>query len=102
MTRFFVSDLNFLQGLFDVFQFASDEAEAQSAIWSVIAGLLTLVKESEMSPSIFLFLVSILTSRMDLIEDDLLVRPLDHGVDKTADASGAKVDARLIAVSLIL
>ncbi|EYU36996.1 hypothetical protein MIMGU_mgv1a010288mg [Erythranthe guttata] len=82
-------DLNFLQGVFNVFPFASDDAEAQSAIWSVIARLLTLVQESEMSPSIFHFLVSILASKLDLIEDEILVRPC------------AETDARIIAVSSI-
>ncbi|XP_012837946.1 PREDICTED: protein saal1, partial [Erythranthe guttata] len=82
-------DLNFLQGVFNVFPFASDDAEAQSAIWSVIARLLTLVQESEMSPSIFHFLVSILASKLDLIEDEILVRPC------------AETDARIIAMKRI-
>ncbi|KAL8057749.1 hypothetical protein ABFX02_04G204100 [Erythranthe guttata] len=82
-------DLNFLQGVFNVFPFASDDAEAQSAIWSVIARLLMLVQESEMSPSIFHFLVSILASKLDLIEDEILVRPC------------AETDARIIAMKRI-
>ncbi|KAK6163439.1 hypothetical protein DH2020_000303 [Rehmannia glutinosa] len=94
-------DMNFLQGLFDVFPFASDDTEAQNAIWSIIARLLTLIQESEMSPSIFRFLVSILASKLDLIEDELLVRPLDHGEQKTADTSGTKIDARVVAMKRI-
>ncbi|GFQ05758.1 hypothetical protein PHJA_002719900, partial [Phtheirospermum japonicum] len=68
-------DLNFLQGIFDVFPFASDNTEAKNAILSIITRLLTMVKENEMSPSIFRFLVSILASKLDLIEDELLVCP---------------------------
>ncbi|GFP95378.1 hypothetical protein PHJA_001682100 [Phtheirospermum japonicum] len=88
-------DLNFLQGIFDVFPFASDDTEAKNAIWSIIARLLMVVKENEMSPSIFRFLVSILASKLDLIEDELLVRPLDH------QSSGTKTDARIIAMKRI-
>ncbi|KAK4409027.1 protein saal1 [Sesamum angolense] len=92
-------DLNFLQGLFDVFPFASDDTEARSAIWSVISRLLMLVQESEMSPSIFHHLVSILASKLDQIEDDLLARPLDSGEYKVVDTPGTKMDAKFIAVS---
>ncbi|KAL6516727.1 hypothetical protein OROGR_020032 [Orobanche gracilis] len=92
-------DLNFLQGLFDVIPFASDDEEAQDAIWSTAARLLTLVKENEMCPSVFRFLVSIFASKLDLIEDELLVRPWDHEEKKSADTSSTKVDARVITVS---
>ncbi|KAL8496462.1 hypothetical protein ACS0TY_020250 [Phlomoides rotata] len=94
-------DLNFLQGLFDVFPFASDDTEAQSALWSTIARLLTRVQESEMSPLNFEFLVSILASKLDLIEDELLARPLDHLEHKTANTPGTQTDARLIAMKRI-
>ncbi|KAL0417649.1 UNVERIFIED_CONTAM: hypothetical protein Sradi_1178400 [Sesamum radiatum] len=94
-------DLNFLQGLFDVFPFASDDTEARSAIWSVISRLLMLVQESEMSPSIFHHLVSILASKLDQIEDDLLARPLDYGEYKVVDTPGTKMDAKFIAMKRI-
>ncbi|KAL0436351.1 UNVERIFIED_CONTAM: protein saal1 [Sesamum radiatum] len=94
-------DLNFLQGLLDVFPFASDDTEARSAIWSVMSRLLMLVQESEMSPSIFHHLVSILTSKLDQIEDDLLARPLDYGEYKTVDTPGRKMDAKFIAMKRI-
>ncbi|KAL3616066.1 hypothetical protein CASFOL_040360 [Castilleja foliolosa] len=83
------------QGIFDVLPFASDDTEAKNAIWSIIARLLMMVKVNEMSTSIFHSLVSILASKLDLIEDELLVRPLDH------QSSGAKTDARVVAVSFI-
>ncbi|GFP95385.1 hypothetical protein PHJA_001682800 [Phtheirospermum japonicum] len=83
------------EGIFDVFPFASDDTEAKNAIWSIIARLITMVKENEMSPSIFRFLVSILANKLDLIEDGLLVRPLGH------QSSGTKTDARVIAMKRI-
>ncbi|KAG8387563.1 hypothetical protein BUALT_Bualt02G0034400 [Buddleja alternifolia] len=91
-------DLSFLQGLFDVFPFASGDTEAQSAIWSVIAKLLTMVKDSEMSPSMFHVLVSILASKLDLIEDKLLVHPLDH---REKETSGTNLDSGAIAMKRI-
>lgn len=94
-------DMNFFQGLFDVLPFASEDTEAQSAIWSIISRMLTVLQESEMTPSTLNFLVSILASKLDLIEDELLAYPLDHGEHSTADTSGAKIDARLIAIKRV-
>lgn len=82
-----------------MFPFASDDTEAQSAIWSTIARILTRIQEKDMSPLNFQFLVSILASKLDLIEDELLARPLDHLEHKTANNLGTQTDARLIAVS---
>ncbi|KAK3205831.1 hypothetical protein Dsin_019877 [Dipteronia sinensis] len=65
-------DLPFLQGLFDIFSFASDDPEARSALWSIIARLLVQVQEDEMSPLSLNQFVSILVSKSDIIEDDLL------------------------------
>ncbi|KAH6773085.1 hypothetical protein C2S52_004061 [Perilla frutescens var. hirtella] len=93
-------DLNFLQGLFDVFPFASEDTEAQSAIWSIISRILTALQEREMTPSMLNFLVSILASKLDLIEDELLAHPLDHG-EQSTDTSGANIDARLISMTRI-
>lgn len=98
----FVSDLNFLKGLFDVFPFASEDREAQTAIWSIISRILTVLQEREMTPAILNFLVSILASKLDLIEDELLAHPSDHEEQSTSDTSGAKIDARLISVSFFI
>ncbi|GER39713.1 ARM repeat superfamily protein [Striga asiatica] len=94
-------DLNFLQSLFGVFPFASDDTEAQNAIWSTIARLLLFFEESEMSPSILRSLVSILASKFDLIEDELLFRPLDGGEKKSVETSSTKINARRIAMKRI-
>ncbi|XP_057805146.1 uncharacterized protein LOC131020385 isoform X2 [Salvia miltiorrhiza] len=91
-------DLSFLQGLFDVFPFASEDTEAQIAIWSIISRILTVLQEREMTPSVLNFLVSILASKLDLIEDELLAHPSDRGEHSTPDTSGTKVDARLISM----
>ncbi|XP_051113593.1 uncharacterized protein LOC127239467 isoform X2 [Andrographis paniculata] len=93
-------DVDFLQGLFDIFPFASDDVEAQSAIWSVIARILT-VHESQMNSSNFNIVVSILASKLDLIEDELLAHTLGHEGQNTENASGTKVDVRLIAMKKI-
>lgn len=95
MTICSVSDLNFLEGLFDVFPFASDDTEAQSAIWSICARLLALVKERHMNPSELHLLISLLTRNIDLVEDELLFL----GEQKIAASSGTRIDARVIAVS---
>ncbi|XP_041989756.1 uncharacterized protein LOC121741121 [Salvia splendens] len=59
-------DLNFLKGLFDVFPFASEDTEAQTAIWSIISRILTVLQEREMTPAILNFLVSILASKLKM------------------------------------
>ncbi|XP_041992010.1 uncharacterized protein LOC121742932 isoform X2 [Salvia splendens] len=91
-------DLNFLKGLFDVFPFASEDTEAQTAIWSIISRILTVLQEREMTPAILNFLVSILASKLDLIEDELLAHPSDHEEQSTSDTSVAKINARLISM----
>lgn len=70
-------DLNFLQGLLDTFPFASDDLEARSAIWNIMARLLFRIRESEMSPSALHQYVLVLASKCDQIEDDLLESQLD-------------------------
>ncbi|KAF4393425.1 hypothetical protein F8388_023229 [Cannabis sativa] len=86
------NDLNFLQGLLDIFPFASDDLEARSALWSIMAGLLLQVRESEMSlPALYEY-VSVLASKSDLIEDDLLGYQLD----------GLKSNARTTALRRII
>ncbi|KAB8903397.1 hypothetical protein FH972_026798 [Carpinus fangiana] len=70
-------DLPFLWGLLEIFPFASDDLEARSALWSIIARLLFYVQENEMSQSIVSQYVSVLVSKSNLIEDDLLDHQLD-------------------------
>lgn len=85
-------DLSFLQGLFDIFPFASDDIEARSAIWSVIARLLVQVQVTLMSSSSLHQYVSVFLSKSEVIEDELL-DPLDSCKD------AAKLSARTTAVS---
>ncbi|KAG6678968.1 hypothetical protein I3842_14G107900 [Carya illinoinensis] len=91
-------DLRFLQGLLDIFPFASDDLEAQSALWNIIARLLLHVRENEMSQSSLSQYVSVLASKSDLIEDILLDYQLDDCSDKdkgmtTSTKSNAKTTA---------
>ncbi|KAK9939941.1 hypothetical protein M0R45_016621 [Rubus argutus] len=65
-------DMPFLQGLLDVFPFTSDDLEARSALWNIVARLLVRVRENEMSSSALQQYVSVLVSKSDVIEDDLL------------------------------
>lgn len=65
-------DLPFLQGLLDLFPFSSDDLEARSALWNIIARLMVRVKEKEMSPSVLQQYVLVLVNKSDAIEDDLL------------------------------
>nr|XP_043631866.1 uncharacterized protein LOC122603265 isoform X2 [Erigeron canadensis] len=65
-------DLLFLQGLLDIFPFASDDIEARNALWDIISRLLTQVQKGETSPSNLHQYTSILASKSDLIEEELL------------------------------
>ncbi|GJT99125.1 protein SAAL [Tanacetum coccineum] len=65
-------DQLFLQGLLDIFPFASDDIEARNAIWDVISRQLAQVQEGETSPLKLHQYVSVLASKSDLIEEELL------------------------------
>lgn len=94
-------DLPFLQGLFDIFPFTSDDLEAHCAVWSIIARLLVQVREDDISASSLREYVLILLSKSDMIEDDLF----DHQFDKNkeneslATCDGRLSNARTLAVS---
>ncbi|KAF5931102.1 hypothetical protein HYC85_031975 [Camellia sinensis] len=89
-------DLSFLQGLFDVFPFASDDIEARSALWSIIGRLLVQVQESQMSLLTLHQYVSVFVSKSELIEDELLDQQLDNCKDS------AKLSARATALRKII
>ncbi|CAH1437883.1 unnamed protein product [Lactuca virosa] len=72
-------DLPFLQGLVDIFPFASDDLEARNAVWDIISRLLGQIQEGEISPLNLQQYVSILSSKSDLIEEELL----DHQLAAT-------------------
>lgn len=80
-------DLDFLRGLLEIFPFASGDSEARGAIWNIMLRLLVQVRESEMSPQSLGRYVSVLTSKSDLIEDDLLDLPLNAPNSKARTTS---------------
>lgn len=55
-----------------MFPFASDDLEARSALWSIIARILVQVQENEMNRSSLFQYVSVLVDKSDLVEDELL------------------------------
>ncbi|KAG9144012.1 hypothetical protein Leryth_013895 [Lithospermum erythrorhizon] len=92
-------DIHFLQGLFEIFPLACDDAEAQSALWSILARLLCQVKEGEMNFVRLHQYASVLASKSELIEEELL----NHNSDpKEADEHPNNITTRkaiLLAVS---
>ncbi|XVF19802.1 hypothetical protein REPUB_Repub11eG0142400 [Reevesia pubescens] len=96
-------DLPFLQGLFDIFPFTSDDLEARSALWSIIARLLVQVQEDEMSASSLRQYVLVLLSKSDLIEDDLFDHQFDENKENESLATCDRIsNARILAVSFCL
>ncbi|CAK9186799.1 unnamed protein product [Ilex paraguariensis] len=95
-------DLSFLQGILDIFPFASDDKEAQSALWSILSRLLVQVQEREMSPSSLHQYVSILVNKSEMIEE-LLFDQIDdfNEEDEISNTSGAKATARATALNSI-
>lgn len=88
----------FLQGLLDVFPFASDDIEARSAIWSILARLLMRIEKTDLSN--LHQLVSVLTSKSEVVEDELL----NYNVDDSSEdlRSSTKLTARTFAVSFFI
>lgn len=91
-------DTLFLQGLLGVFPFASDDTEARSAIWSILARLLVRIQKSD--PSSLHQHVSVLTSKSEVVEDELL----NYNADDSSEDPGSstKLTARTIAVSFFI
>ncbi|XP_055831139.1 uncharacterized protein LOC129900240 isoform X2 [Solanum dulcamara] len=91
-------DMLFLQGLLDVFPFASDDIEARSAIWSILARLLMRIEKTD--PSNLHQLVSVLTSKSEVVEDELL----NYNVDDSSEdlRSPTKLTARTFALNRIV
>lgn len=97
-------DVSFLQGLLDILPFASDDLEARNAIWDIISRLLGQFQESEItSPSNLHQYVSALSSKSDLIEEELL----DHQLVVTSNnrenptTSGGNLHIRTTALKRI-
>ncbi|KAK2980066.1 hypothetical protein RJ640_028795 [Escallonia rubra] len=70
-------DFLFLQGLFEVLPYASHDTEARSALWNIVARLLVPIQEEEISSSSLHQYVLVLSSKSDLIEEELLDHQLD-------------------------
>jgi len=92
-------DLKLLGGLLDIFPFASDDVEARNALWNVIARILVRIREPEMSPSRVHHYVSVLVTKLDLIEDELLNQQVDSGDEQHTLCSGSAANARNASVS---
>lgn len=91
-------DTLFLQGLLGVFPFASDDIEARSAIWSILARLLVRIQKTD--PSNLHQHVSVLTSKSEVVEDELLIYNVD---DSSEDhRSSTKLTARTFALNGIV
>lgn len=104
MAYWYLADLSFLEGLLDIFPFASDDLEARNALWNIIARILVRVRETEMSGSSLYRYVSVLVSKVDLIEDELLNQQLDdsrHG-HESSSPPGSTADARFTSVSFLV
>lgn len=104
MTYWYLPDLPFLEGLLDIFPFASDDMEARNALWNTLARVLVRIRETEMNPSSLHRYVSVLAGRVDLIEDELLNQQLDdsrHG-QESFHPPGSTADARIISVSYFI
>ncbi|RZB76435.1 hypothetical protein D0Y65_034760 [Glycine soja] len=88
-------DLHLLEGLLDIFPFASDDVEARNALWNVIARILVRIRETEMSPSRVHHYVSVLVRKLDLIEDELLNQQVESGHEQESLSSlGSTANAR--------
>ncbi|KAK4370593.1 hypothetical protein RND71_010068 [Anisodus tanguticus] len=93
-------DMLFLQCLLDLFPYASDDIEARSAIWSILARLLVQIQKTDMSPSNLHQQVSVLTSKSEAVEDELL----NYNFDDSSEVhrSSSKLKARTCALNGIV
>ncbi|XP_076935608.1 uncharacterized protein LOC143602354 [Bidens hawaiensis] len=72
-------DLDFLHGLLDTIPFASDDMEARNALWDIISRLLAQLQQGEINSINLYKYISILASKVDIIEEELL----DHQLAST-------------------
>ncbi|KAI3775668.1 hypothetical protein L1987_45417 [Smallanthus sonchifolius] len=93
-------DMVFLQGLLDIFPFASDEIEARNALWDIISRLLAQFQQGEMGPINLYQVMSILASKSDVIEEELLDHQLASS-NKDQAAFGRNLRIRTAALKKI-
>lgn len=86
-TVFFLLDFQFLQGLFDVLPFVSDDSQARNAFWCILARLFQQVDENVSTTSNLHQFVLLLLDKSFLIEEDLD----SHLVDNPGDNSSSCV-----------
>ncbi|RLN43389.1 protein saal1 [Panicum miliaceum] len=75
---FVLSDLPFLEGLFDILPLVCDDNQARNALWCILARLLAQAQGIDMNSSSLKHFVSLLLGKFTLIKDDLE----SHRVDK--------------------
>lgn len=95
-------DFLFLGCLLDIFPFASDDAEARNAIWSIISILLLQFQDVEVTISILQQHVSVLVRNSDLIKEELFDHELgDSNINHESSSDHAVPNPRITAVSFI-
>lgn len=95
-------DFVFLGCLLEIFPFASDDAEARNAIWSIISKLLLQLQDVEATPSILQQHVSVLVSNSDLIKEELFDHELgDSNINHESSSDHAVPNPRITALSRI-
>jgi len=75
---FVLSDLPFLEGLFDILPLVCDDNQGRNALWCILARLLAQAQGIDMNSSSLKQFVSLLLGKFTLIKDDLE----SHRVDK--------------------
>ncbi|KVI09301.1 Armadillo-like helical [Cynara cardunculus var. scolymus] len=97
-----ILEINKGKGLLDIFPFASDDIEARNALWDIISRSLSHV-QGEISPSNLHQYISILASKSDLIEEELLDHQLaaSNKDQENATASGRTLLIRTAALKRI-
>ncbi|KAJ8477286.1 hypothetical protein OPV22_021013 [Ensete ventricosum] len=94
-----LNDFQFLQGLFDVLPFVSDDSQARNAFWCILARLLHQVDENVSSTSNLHQFVLLLLHKSFLIEEDID----SHLVDNPGDnSSSCDVEGKSYAVTTCL
>lgn len=87
-------------GLLDVFPFTSDDIEARSAIWSILARLLVQIRKTGMSSSNLHQHVSVITNKSQVVEDELLNYYIDDS--REDHRSSTKLTKRTFVVSFFI
>lgn len=89
-------DMGFLQGLLDILPYASDDLEARSAIWSILAQLLVQFQECKITTSTLHPFVLAIAGKSKVIEEDL------HNLDCCNEEQGSLAASRKIALERIM